>query len=338
MFPQRNAAVISLSCPASNFTACGHGLPLNFCCPDTTHCLPLAANTTALCCPKGFSCDEIFPITCEIQLQNATADPEAPVFTTALGASLPTCGQDGDGVDTCCPLGYECETSGGTTRCALNEDQTVYTSLISTSSSAKPTPISITVSSFTDAPTSATPTPTTADINPVASAASGGSGNRGIIAGSVVAGTASVIGLLVFVWIKRGKLKSFFDKRRSTPSLPRQIYHPPPTAPGSVGSTAPIWPGNIEAQKWGPEPKESKEMTYLDRSSVAGGKTAAAYPPFLETLSPVELPATPLSYATWEDQDIYRAATISRPPPTFVPLSNFASTRPGDSNGRPGFF
>ncbi|EFQ29802.1 uncharacterized protein GLRG_04946 [Colletotrichum graminicola M1.001] len=63
-----------------------------FCCPSDTTCLVLAENTTALCCPKGASCDVISPIICDITAQNVIENPTSPIHTTKLKESLPSCG------------------------------------------------------------------------------------------------------------------------------------------------------------------------------------------------------------------------------------------------------
>ncbi|KAL1966399.1 hypothetical protein VTN77DRAFT_4541 [Rasamsonia byssochlamydoides] len=100
------------NCPTS-YTPCGNPqLPSNFCCPTSTTCISLDNSSSAICCPSGSDCSFIEPITCDIQAQNATADPEATLKTTRLTDSLPTCG------GSCCPFGYTCQD--GT--CALIKD------------------------------------------------------------------------------------------------------------------------------------------------------------------------------------------------------------------------
>ncbi|PVH88234.1 hypothetical protein DL98DRAFT_580656 [Cadophora sp. DSE1049] len=125
------------TCPDSSQNQCAQpGLPDNFCCPATTTCIPLAGNTTVLCCPNGSSCDIIKPITCDISAQNVTLNNDNTLKTTVLTLPLPTCGGQ------CCPFGYSCNDSNN---CAKNSDQQVApgpatSSTSSSSSSATPTP------------------------------------------------------------------------------------------------------------------------------------------------------------------------------------------------------
>jgi phosphatidylinositol glycan class S len=101
------------NCPAS-YTRCGNTqLPSNFCCPASTTCVSLDNSTSAICCPNPGDCAFIKPVTCNIQAQNATANPEASLKTTRLTDNLPTCGS------SCCPFGYSCQ-DGST--CALVKD------------------------------------------------------------------------------------------------------------------------------------------------------------------------------------------------------------------------
>ncbi|PYH98168.1 hypothetical protein BO71DRAFT_395464 [Aspergillus ellipticus CBS 707.79] len=98
------------SCPTS-YDHCSSSLPSSFCCPSTSNCISLDDNSSAICCPEGESCDYIEPITCDVQLQNATSHPKNSVKTTRLDDSLPKCG------DSCCPFGYTCT---GDSICAMN--------------------------------------------------------------------------------------------------------------------------------------------------------------------------------------------------------------------------
>ncbi|PWY91244.1 hypothetical protein BO70DRAFT_358691 [Aspergillus heteromorphus CBS 117.55] len=98
------------SCP-TNYDHCASSLPSSFCCPSTSSCISLDDNSSAICCPEGESCDYIEPITCDVQLQNATSHPKNSVKTTRLDDSLPKCG------DSCCPFGYTCT---GDSICAMN--------------------------------------------------------------------------------------------------------------------------------------------------------------------------------------------------------------------------
>lgn len=155
LLPRANA-----DCPAS-YTSCGNSqLPPNFCCPTSTTCISLDNSSSAICCPSGSDCSFIKPITCDIQAQNATANPEAALKTTRLTDSLPKCG------GSCCPFGYTCQ-DGST--CALIKDtsseapsstQSSASSALSTSStsassaSATSAPSAPSATSSTAAPTS----------------------------------------------------------------------------------------------------------------------------------------------------------------------------------------
>jgi len=96
----------------------GHTLA-DFTCPSTTTCLWTAANTTLVCCPIGYNCNAIVPITCDLTQQDVSKHPDAAVKTTVLNGTLLGCGEG-----TCCPWGYECADTQGS-HCQLMEDQDV---------------------------------------------------------------------------------------------------------------------------------------------------------------------------------------------------------------------
>ncbi|KAL0939021.1 uncharacterized protein CTRU02_205631 [Colletotrichum truncatum] len=130
------------TCAAENFSPCGgSGLPASFCCEKGKTCIPLAGNTTVLCCPAGISCDRITPINCAVSLQDPEAHPEAVIKTTALKSKLPACGTQ------CCPFGYTCN---GADQCVINVDQTKKPSELPASELPATTP----------GPTSSVPIPT----------------------------------------------------------------------------------------------------------------------------------------------------------------------------------
>ncbi|RAK97865.1 uncharacterized protein BO80DRAFT_427931 [Aspergillus ibericus CBS 121593] len=139
------------SCP-SNYNRCADiKLPDTFCCSSSSTCISLDDSTSAICCPDGESCDYIEPITCNVQLQNATAHPKNSVKTTRLDDSLPTCG------DACCPFGYTCT---GDSLCAMNTSSasTGAASQSSTMSTSTSTAGSTSTGSVTSFTTSASTT------------------------------------------------------------------------------------------------------------------------------------------------------------------------------------
>ncbi|RAH86288.1 hypothetical protein BO86DRAFT_353941 [Aspergillus japonicus CBS 114.51] len=114
------------TCP-SDYTHCSSsGLPSTFCCPSSSTCISLDDASSAICCPAGQSCDYIEPITCDVQLQNATAHPKNSVHTTRLDDSLAKCGSK------CCPFGYTCT---GDSLCSM-DTSTASTATASSSSAA----------------------------------------------------------------------------------------------------------------------------------------------------------------------------------------------------------
>jgi hypothetical protein len=138
------------SCPDTTYSPCNAtGLPSNFCCPSTATCIPLAANTTLLCCPTGSDCNQIQPITCDISQQNVTLHPNNPLKTSALSTSLPTCGS------LCCPFGYSCTTGNV---CLKDANQNVAPGTLASTSTASSSSPSATKSSTLS---SSTPKPTT---------------------------------------------------------------------------------------------------------------------------------------------------------------------------------
>ena len=84
------------------------------CCPTDSTCIPLAANTAVLCCPKGSDCSKIQTIPCSLELQDPEKHPDSKLKSTVLDVEMRKCG------DRCCPWGYSC-TDGG--RCQKDADQ-----------------------------------------------------------------------------------------------------------------------------------------------------------------------------------------------------------------------
>lgn len=125
---------------ASSFQYCGASLPSDFCCPSSTTCIGLDNSSSVICCPSG-DCAFIMPITCDIQAQNATANPQATIKTGRLTDKLPTCG------NACCPFGYSCQ---GNSTCALDKS--------TSSASSSPLPSGTTTIAISTATAGATHT------------------------------------------------------------------------------------------------------------------------------------------------------------------------------------
>ncbi|KAH6686219.1 hypothetical protein F5X68DRAFT_262030 [Plectosphaerella plurivora] len=106
-------------CPIADYNSCYQGLPADLCCGPEDSCLVVAANTTAICVPKGTATSPTFmisPITCNIDLQNWTENPYSLVKTIALDSPLGTCGSG-----TCCPHGFLCsEDDKSAPHCVLD--------------------------------------------------------------------------------------------------------------------------------------------------------------------------------------------------------------------------
>ena len=126
---------VSTGCANSTYTACNQdGLPGNFCCPSGESCFVFNSAQSVICCPAGKDCNSISIISCDLSLQNATANPTSPLFTTQLQTQMDTCGSG------CCPSGMSCK-NGQT--CVANPPS----SSTSSASSSTSTPSSISAAS-----------------------------------------------------------------------------------------------------------------------------------------------------------------------------------------------
>ncbi|CAI4216469.1 unnamed protein product [Parascedosporium putredinis] len=68
--PPRTIFARQSSCPADQ-VSCPSTVPDNFCCPSGHTCMALAGQTTIICCVEGKTCQQIEPISCTIDLQDA---------------------------------------------------------------------------------------------------------------------------------------------------------------------------------------------------------------------------------------------------------------------------
>ncbi|KAM0514759.1 hypothetical protein ACHAPE_006433 [Trichoderma viride] len=152
-----NSLFIRDSQCSAGLESCPTSLPDNFCCSQGTTCLPLAGDTTALCCPTGQTCEKIQPIACDISLQDPSKNSQSPIKTSVFDVSLGKCG-----ANLCCPFGYSCV---GGNQCQKDADQSTSPQSASSSSTGSPTSTSPTSdsptspASATSAPASATPPP-----------------------------------------------------------------------------------------------------------------------------------------------------------------------------------
>lgn len=184
----------ALTCPAK-YAKCPD-FPDNFCCPTGNACISLAGGTTLLCCPPGSGCARIKTISCDLDLQDASKKPEAPIKTTVFIVDLPKCGS------MCCPFGYTCDKD----ECVKDKDQ-----------KRKPEPPSTTAPSPSATSTSIpNPTGTTspavtnsAEPTPTSGLAAGESGNvdsnqsisgpSAAVIGGIVAGAVAAVVFAVAV-------------------------------------------------------------------------------------------------------------------------------------------
>ncbi|KAL6868512.1 hypothetical protein J3F83DRAFT_698085 [Trichoderma novae-zelandiae] len=122
VFQELKCAAGTQSCPA--------GLPNNFCCSEGTSCIPLAGNTTAMCCPTGQTCEKIQPITCDVSQQDPSKNQQSPIKTSVFDVPLGKCG-----ADLCCPFGYSCS---GDDLCVKDSDQSTSPEEATSSTTASP--------------------------------------------------------------------------------------------------------------------------------------------------------------------------------------------------------
>lgn len=346
-------------CPDSNHKTCGQGLPDNFCCPTDTVCLALAANTTAICCPKGQSCLKIQPFTCNIQAQNVTAHPDSPALTTALGADLPTCGRTIAGSATCCPFGFQCLSSAGVRACVMAEDQSVYSTLLSQTEGIVATVTGTTAATQATASTATTPTAASTTVAAATSTSTASpaisidtkaaeSSRGGLVAGSVIAFLVLMMGLGIVAWANRGRILDYFRGKSALRSWPRRRHAPPRSynIPRTDSTKVPQSRGGKWSQHLGGYPKLDQVSFYAELDGTKAYQSTGQASGSCDALSPVELPAFPLSFSLWSQQQHNRRsirdsnATIPLPPgASFVPLYRFPPIkRPGRPNDQDNFF
>ncbi|KAM0348000.1 hypothetical protein ACHAPU_004503 [Fusarium lateritium] len=296
------------SCPISGEQWCGNDLPGDFCCSSKSVCKVLAANTTALCCPKNSEgkCEVIMPITCNVRNQNPSINPQAEIKSLALDHELKRCGSK-SGTRRCCPFGYSCR---GDKECVLDEDQnesyafllpiskdTTSSSLAATSTTASSATSDVLAVETSEAPDRivqppvAIPTASDAESPPPEDdeeeKKSSGIGPTGAVTAGTVAGFCCLAGIGIFVWMK------WFRKKR--------VQDTPNTS--------------LTRESWGYFSTRGTPLTrhvHLARGpddKFVITPTTAGFTPSVPTLvpitedrhSPVELPATPVSLCMWSN-------------------------------------
>lgn len=331
---------VSASCRRTGQSLCSRNFPIDFCCDKTTTCKILAGATTALCCPDG-SCSVIMPRSCNINWLDVEQFPDAPIVSSALDYKLPSCGKDSSGEQTCCPFGYSCGQNG--TVCVLDKDQRSlkakksddFLARTQTDSSSSTLP---TATATSTSPTKATST-TAADSAPeqTTGAQTEGVGGKqtnsstvGIAVGSAL-GAAAMIGVMLCLAWKKYRISESVSRlghrhsqekhqrhRRFLPSwvcrnLQRgehidQMPTPPPPA---------YAPYHLDLDKCRRVPR---------RKTVppSRNKTPAQV---MQECSPVELPASPVSFSFWNTTRASQRSTffaktrvsLSRPLPRQQP-------------------
>ncbi|KAK2027293.1 hypothetical protein LX32DRAFT_448404 [Colletotrichum zoysiae] len=281
------------SCPVEGYSSCGNGMADYFCCPSDTTCLVLAENTTALCCPKGASCDVISPIICDITAQDVVENPTSPIHTTKLKESLPSCGS------RCCPFGYTCR---GGSACVLDQTQKSHaTTSVSPTTSTKTTASGTqeATQTTTSTPSESVPGASTPPASlgretstppvgvptetPAAATSSGSSTPGGIIAGTAVAAVASVALLTCLLWLKRRSISEKVGSVRRFPRPWQQLREQGPEQDVSLpryNSPPPAYTIEMKA------PLNHTAFRHYSPESVGD-------------VVPVELPATPVSFSMW---------------------------------------
>ncbi|ORY71576.1 uncharacterized protein BCR38DRAFT_404646 [Pseudomassariella vexata] len=291
------AKAAKASCAVDGYSPCSSSLPADFCCPSSTTCVSVASNTTAICCPKSQICDEIQPITCDIDKQNVTAFPESPLHTTNLEESLPTCGKG-----NCCPFGYRCNSSGN---CEIVKKPT-KTLTTTTSHTWSPTTSTVrrtsesTSSSPTTTPTTTNTTDTTVSAVDSDDRPSSSNTKTGVAVGTAF-GAFSVVGALFYCWFWRTKGKPVVNafglarKQQNIRSPQMQELSRLPTWKNQNGNLGSEW---------------------KEPSRVMG-----------EAIFVAELPATPVSFSVW-DRDLNVAPV--KPKHQYKAYSRQSSIQPGD--------
>ncbi|KAH8652517.1 hypothetical protein BX600DRAFT_472744 [Xylariales sp. PMI_506] len=282
-------------CVTDNYSPCGSDLPNDFCCPSGTVCLSAAENTTAICCPDGADCTTIQPITCDIQLQNATLYPESSVHTTLLSYSLPECGDN-----TCCPFGYRCD---GSLHCKRENNETQIsqsTASETLSTGAQPTTASGSIG--IKSTVTATPLSTNNDTMSKVETTAESPPNKAVVAFASVFGAFSLVGAFSYGWVRWRRRRA--RNRNISEHYPRtwQVVLSP-----SRSTFSPPPESQQQLYNWQSYPEREIYTSHVhDIDNIA------------------ELPATPLSVSFWNRE---RLSPPIRPEACYMPSWRRLSAR-----------
>lgn len=190
-------------------SSCPSTLPDDFCCKASQSCIPLAGNTTAVCCPKDKDCTKIKIISCDVKLQDPSNGRNSEVMTSLLDLELSKCGEK------CCPFGYTCTQGKNGLMCRMDDDQSRLPdgAVVSSTSTAVPSATSTDIESVTGAP-SGTSLPGKAgqdddDDDDDDSDNSSASGNSGPATTSIIGGIVGgcllllILAIIIFLYIRR---------------------------------------------------------------------------------------------------------------------------------------
>ncbi|KAI6382580.1 hypothetical protein MCOR25_000583 [Pyricularia grisea] len=280
------------------------------------------------------------PRSCNINWLDVEQFPDAPVVSTALDYKLPSCGEDSSGEQTCCPFGYSCGQNG--TLCVLDKDQRSLRAeknndffartQTGSSSSTRPT-ATATSTQATDASSPTTTDSTSEQTTEPQTEGGGGkqtiSSTVGIAVGSAL-GAAAMIGVMLCLAWKRYRISESVSIRRHRHG--QEKHHGP-------RRFLPSWvrrnlqrDGHIDQMPTPPPPAYAPYHLDLDkcrrvprRKTVPSSRKAPA--PIIQECSPVELPASPVSFSFWNTTRASQRSTffaktrvsLARPPPRQQP-------------------
>lgn len=273
--------------------SCRGSTPPNFCCSSGNACLLVAASTTAICCPKGSTCNSIAPIGCDVQALDPAVFPKSPIFTTSLDKELPKCG------NKCCPFGYVC---GESKTCMLD----IYDRDNSPSASSSPSSTietSVPKKSQSGGDTSETSTAPTESSTSTPASRNHNDNIIGLVTAITVACVCFLAGTLILFWLKWG--------RQRAPSM--LTYHKDKSwswisssSKSSQSSPTPVLPQHI-VEKRETEDKfivvasdEPPPTWPLPAHGLGTPGTAISSPRTVFSTPMTEYPGSPISVRLWQ--------------------------------------